>query len=428
MTRVEGYSEIVTYQDKEKGLSIDFSMPKFSDFENFLVGRRIEEAPMIVPRICGICPVSHEIASCKAMENILHIEPPMTAKMLRLLMLLAEFMKSHIINYLFMTAPDLSSLATSSKRTDIIGILEHNPMLYRKAVDLIQTSDEILNMLGGRAIHPVYSVIGGISKPLIREDRDELLGIMKSAVKSTGWIFNMCNKLLKDIEDRHIFDLISPSYHLTSFEKDEGLLFYGGNIKVISDTGNIVKEFKPKDFFNYVKSIKWIDGQSKFLYLPKKGEEHTLMTGPQARAIFRKEKTGIERKTELKNMLYLNLLRLEEITYCAYRCLDLLENPQIINTEIRTDFSYSEGISCGVIEAPRGILIHQYKINSQGLIDSARIITPTNIKAYGMNMAISEFIETTSELDLPENELVEKVKIAIRSFDPCVSCATHTKN
>jgi len=153
-----------------------------------------------------------------------------------------------------------------------------------------------------------------------------------------------------------------------------------------------------------------------------------LVTGPEARAIVRNKKTFKENRTELKNVLYLNLLRLEEVVFCVYKCLELLENSQITGSDVRAGFSYAEGLNCGVVEAPRGTLIHQYRVNSQGAIESARIITPTNIKAYGINTAISELLETTSEINLSENEAVEKMKIAIRSFDPCVSCATHTKN
>lgn len=428
MTRVEGHSEIITYRDRKKRLSIEFSMPMFRDIENFLVGRRIEDVPRTVARICGLCPVSHELACCKALESILHVEPPRTAKMLRLLMLLAELMRSHLINFAFMTLPDLYSFAISPKRTDIIGVSELNPKEFRKVLSLVQTADEILNILGGRAVHPVYPVVGGVAKPLSKEDRDELHRIVEGAVKSSSWILSLCNKLLKDVEDLKAFNLSNRFHYLTSFEMNEDLYFYGGDMKIASDQGKIVEDFKPNNFSSYIKNIKWSGGQFKFLHSTNRGIEHPLMTGPQARAMVRKTEVFRESGVDSKNILFLNLFRLEEVSFCIYRCLGLLEDSQITSSDVQANFSYAEGSNCGAVEAPRGTLIHQYRINSRGEIESARIITPTNVKAYGIGIAISELLKTFSEMNLPENDVVEKIKMAIRSFDPCISCATHTKN
>ncbi|MEM3737053.1 MAG: nickel-dependent hydrogenase large subunit [Candidatus Bathyarchaeia archaeon] len=428
MTRVDGYSEIRAYSDGNRLLRVEFAAPRFRDFARILVGRRIEEIPRIVARLCGVCSLTHEVAACKALENALGVEPPETAKAVRLLMLMGEILRSHAIHFLVMNLPDLMSLVNPLKRMDLKGISEFRPKILRNGLEFIRCGERILEVTGGRAVQPVRPVVGGVTKPLTRRECDVLLSELKSSVNTAEWASELANSLVAEVEEKETFNFKEKFHYVSSLDLEGGQLFYGGDIMALDEECKFTERILPSDFYNRAVEVGWVGSETPNLPAPGKRGNYLLMTGPEARALLAtrvKSTILLEKKAEISNTLLLTSIRLREAIFCLLKSIELLGRDTIAGSEVRTPWEPSEGLGTSVVEAPRGTLLHRYKINGEGLIDSAEIITPTSMKTPGINLVLCHILSACSKKALSESETLERIKMAVRMFDPCISCLTH---
>ncbi|MGM5487778.1 MAG: Ni/Fe hydrogenase subunit alpha [Nanobdellota archaeon] len=437
MSRLEGHGKITLHLDDHGELTdARFHVIEFRGFEKFLQGRKVWEAPRITTRACGICPISHHLASAKATDDLHNIEIPYTAKLYRELHHMAQTIHSHALHFFFLASPDFLFPDDAAKR-NVLGILEANPNLAKQAIELRRMGQEINHILGGKAIHPVTSIPGGISKGIqpdelqkIQENLNRALELAKTALKVGGMIFDKNHNFVTKFAT-------FPSYYM-GLVKDGNLELYDGDLRVVDKDGNKVEEFNPKEYldhisertenwswlkFPYLKKFGWPDGIYRVNSLARLNVCDQIAT-PMANEELQKFRAKYGRAPG--NTLLFNFARLIELVYAIERGLEITKDPEITGTDTRKIVKIASGEGIGVIEAPRGTLIHHYKADDTGSLTMANMIVSTVQNNPSMNLAVMhaarQFITGGTEITEP---LMNRIEMAVRAYDPCLSCATH---
>lgn len=435
LTRVEGHGNVIIRVDvKERALKeVELNIiesPRF--FERLLVGVPAEEAPRIAERICGICYVAHHLASVKAVEAAWGVEVPEPATMLRKIINHAGVVTSHLLHIAFLCLPDLIDL----KDRSVIELSKVNPGLVKKAVKILEFGNRVVQVVGGRVIHPVTAIPGGMAKPLSKELRDQLL----SEGKSTLRIAEEFVSEVADLMERRMDLLSHPnkgSYYV-AMVRNRFHELYDGEVVVINAEGERVYEFNPKNYLDYIDEEVSKHSFVKQPYLRKIGYPAGIYrVGPLARLNVCKDMDGeLTRKyyelfikcfgKPTNHLMAYNFSRLVELINCLEQLVALLESEKAFSSKVRGEVVAREGEGVGLVEAPRGILIHHYKTNGEGLITYANIIPPTTHNAPIIEDNLRELAQ--SEL----NDLIEgredakwRLEVMVRAYDPCISCATH---
>ena len=439
ITRIEGHAKVTIHLDDEGNVEKSyFHVNQFRGFEKFCEGRLYFEMPQITPRICGICPVSHHLASVKACDEIIGVEIPKTAKLLRELIHMGQFIQSHSMHFFHLASPDLLlGFDADPKIRNVFGIIDKNPELALMAVKLRKFGQEIIEILGRKRVHPIFAVPGGVNGTLSVKDRDKILGeveyiiasIKKAIEIAKGWIGS--NKEL--VEN---FANFKSGY--MGLVKDGALELYDGDVRLIDDDGSLLEEFNGSNYLSYIAEHVEDWSYLKFPYYKKKGfPEGSYRVGPLGRLnVCEKISTplaneefkqfkAINNSKPVEGSIYYHYARLIEDLYTAERTRELLEDPDILSTDIRTESDKITGEGVGVIEAPRGTLFHHYKTDENGVIQKVNLIVATGHNNWAMSksvdMVAKQFI---SGKEIREG-LLNRVEAAIRCYDPCLSCSTH---
>lgn len=439
ITRIEGHAKVTIYLDDEGNVEKSyFHVNQFRGFEKFCEGRLYFEMPQITPRICGICPVSHHLASAKACDEIIGVEIPKTAKMLRELMHMGQFIQSHSLHFFHLASPDLLlGFDADPAIRNVVGIINRNPELAVTAVKLRKFGQEIIEILGKKKVHPIFAVPGGVNNALSVEGRDKILSgveyVINSIKKAIGIAKDWMGKN-KELVDS--FANFKSGY--MGLVKDGALEIYDGDVKLVDEEGNLLEEFNGSNYLNYVAEHVEDWSYLKFPYYKKKGyPEGCYRVGPLGRLNvcdristplandeFKLFKTINDGKP-VEASMYFHYARLIEDLYAAERTKELLENPDILSTDIRTESIRITGEGVGTIEAPRGTLFHHYKTDENGVIQKVNLIVATGHNNWAMSksvdMVAKQFI---SGKEIKEG-LLNRVEAAIRCYDPCLSCSTH---
>ncbi len=442
ITRIEGHGRITIHLNEEGKVDHSFfHVDEFRGLEKFTEGRPYFEMPQITQRICGICPVSHHLASAKACDGVARVEPPRPAKLLRELLHMGQFVQSHGMHFFHLAAPDLVlGFDADPAIRNVFGIIGANPELALKAVNLRRWGQQIIQRLGGKRVHPNFAVPGGVNAPLSPKDRDEILaefdtmvGIAKVAV-SIGKDWLGSNKELASMFASF------PSNYMGLVDMEGGLQLYDGEIRVKDAEGNFVAQFKTDHYLSYI--AEHVESWSflKYPYLRKLGwPDGTYRVGPLGRLNVA-DKIGTPLANEelklfkqinggkpVEGSLYYHYARLIELVYALERVAQLLDDPDIMSNDIRTYPTHtqlpSQGV--GVIEAPRGTLFHDYGTDENGQLTRVNLIVATGNNNWAMQTAsdlvAKAFVDGTK---LTEG-MLNRVEAAIRCYDPCLSCATH---
>ena len=442
ITRIEGHGRITIHLNEEGKVDHSFfHVDEFRGLEKFTEGRPYFEMPQITQRICGICPVSHHLASAKACDGVARVEPPRPAKLLRELLHMGQFVQSHGMHFFHLAAPDLVlGFDADPAIRNVFGIIGANPELALKAVNLRRWGQQIIQRLGGKRVHPNFAVPGGVNAPLSPKDRDEILaefdtmvGIAKVAV-SIGKDWLGSNKELASMFASF------PSNYMGLVDMEGGLQLYDGEIRVKDAEGDFVAQFKTDHYLSYI--AEHVESWSflKYPYLRKLGwPDGTYRVGPLGRLNVA-DKIGTPLANEelklfkqinggkpVEGSLYYHYARLIELVYALERVAQLLDDPDIMSNDIRTYPTHtqlpSQGV--GVIEAPRGTLFHDYGTDENGQLTRVNLIVATGNNNWAMQTAsdlvAKAFVDGTK---LTEG-MLNRVEAAIRCYDPCLSCATH---
>jgi len=440
VTRIEGHSKITLHLGEDGHVEdARFHVTQFRGFEKFCEGRPFSEMPSLMARICGICPVSHLIASAKACDALLAVKIPPTADKLRRIFGLAQVVQSHALSLFHLSSPDLLlGMDADPAKSNIFGVLEKNPGLARDGIELRKFGQQIIERLGGKRIHPAWVVPGGVSEPLSQDDRDAILktipGALAIAERTIEWFKSTIENFREEISSFGNF----PTLFMGIVKADGGLTFYDGNIRFVDASGAVVaKDLDPAKYFDYLgeKVEPWSYLKSTY-YKPKGYPDGIYRVGPLARLNVA-DRCGTPRAdqelAEFKELQRASVLssfhyhqaRLVEILYCVERMEQLLNDPEILNKHVRAIARPNAEEGAGAAEAPRGTLFHHYKIDDQGLIRWANLIIATGQNNLAMNKSVLQVARHFVKGEKITHGMLNRVEAVIRAYDPCLSCSTH---
>jgi NAD-reducing hydrogenase large subunit len=441
VTRIEGHARVTIHlndkgQVEESYLHVD----EFRGVEKFSEGRPYFEMPQLTQRICGICPVSHHLAAAKACDGVAGVQPPRPAVLLRELMHMGQLIQSHSMHFFHLAAPDLVLGFDADPATrNVFGIIQANPQLALKAVNLRRYGQQIIERLGGKRIHPSFCVPGGVNAPLKPQDRDAIAGERETIVGYIQEAISLAKDLLgADPRLTSSFASFSSSY-MGLVDKEGGLQMYDGDIRVRDASGALTAQFSAEDYkkwiaehvenwsflkFPYLRQWGWPDGTYRVGPLGRLNVVDKIGT-PLAEEEFRLFKQ-INGGKPVEGSLYYHYARLIEALYCAERVGELLDDPDILSQEVRA-FPPVEptGHGVGVVEAPRGTLFHEYWTDENGLLTRVNLIVATGNNNWAMNKAVGMVAREFVDGNKLTEGMLNRVEVAIRCYDPCLSCATH---
>jgi NAD-reducing hydrogenase large subunit len=440
VTRIEGHAKITLHLDDHGNVEdARFHVTQFRGFEKLCEGRPFAEMPSLMARICGICPVSHLIASAKACDALLAVRIPPTADKLRRIFNMAQIVQSHALSLFHLSSPDLLlGMDADPAKSNLWGVFEKDPQLARDGIRLRQFGQQIIERLGGKRIHPAWVVPGGVSEPLSQQDRDAILSGVPEALaiaeRTLQWFKGTTEKFREEIATFGNF----PSLFMGMVKEDGGLTFYDGKLRIGDATGDIVGEnLDPARYFDYLgeKVESWSYLKSAY-YKPKVYPDGIYRVGPLARLNVA-DRCGTQRadqelaefhelqRTALLSSFHYHQARLIEILYCIERLEELLNDPEILSKHVRAVAQPNALEGVGASEAPRGTLFHHYKIDEQGLIRWVNLIIATGQNNLAMNRSILQVAKHFVHGEQLKPGMLNRVEAAIRAYDPCLSCSTH---
>ena len=453
ITRLEGHGKIDIHLD-EHGKVEDcfFQVVELRGFEEFLKGRPAEELPRITPKICGVCPGAHHMASAKALDDLFKVAPPQAAVRLRRLYLAAHIAHSHILHFFALAAPDFipGSAAPATER-NLLGLVDKVGLEVGKRVLKARgRCQKIQGVIGGHPIHPVAALPGGMSKALTDKERDEMLPWGDDLLAFADFALDLFRERV--LGDDRYRELITGDiyYHETNYA---GMVdgagkvdLYDGDIRVIDPTGGEVCKFQGRDYLDHIaeRVLQW--SYLKFPYLKAKGWKglqagaesgiyrvNTLarlnvssgMSTPRAQVAYQELYDTFGTDGPVHHTLAYHWARLVELLYCCEEVARLLAHPEITSPDVRRmpEAVPEEGV--GVVEAARGTLYHHYRTDKDGMIKEANLIVATAQNNGAMGLSVKRAAERLIQDGAPDEAVLNQVEMAFRAYDPCLACATH---
>lgn len=440
VTRVEGHAKITLHLNDAGAVEgAQFHVTQLRGFEKFCEGRPYQEMPAITSRTCGICPVSHLVCSSKACDALQAVQIPPTAANLRRIMNLAQLIQSHALSFFHLSSPDLLlGWDADPKQRNFFGVAAQFPEFARDGIRLRKLGQSIIELLGGKRLHAAWTVAGGVSDPLTVEHRDAMLTMIAEALD----IACRTLKAFKPTLEKHRDEILAfgnfPTYFLGIVDPTGGLEHYDGCFRVTDADGNIVEDqvpasdyerligeaVEPYSFmkFPYLKSVGYPTGIYRVGPLARLNVVNHCGT-PLADAEF-EEFRGRHAGPELSTFQY-HHARLIEIIHAAERIQALLRLPDITDPHVRAIARHNRSEGIGVSEAPRGTLIHHYKIDDHGLMKWCNLIIATGHNNLAMNQGILQTAKKYVDGKRIQEGMLNRVEAVLRCFDPCLSCATH---
>ncbi|PIU29526.1 MAG: Ni/Fe hydrogenase subunit alpha [Candidatus Hydromicrobium americanum] len=446
VTRIEGHAKVTIQLDDSGNVSdARVSVLELRGFEKFCVGRPVEELPRIVTSICGVCPWHHHLASAKACDAIFGVEIPSAAKKLRELAKAIASTEDHILHFYFLAGADfvMGPDADYSVR-NIIGISEKFPDIAKKVIRNRYLGARMLEIVSGKSIHPVAAVPGGYSKALTDGERDELLKMANEVLDFAKFSIDYAKKNIfpQYIEAVKTLGVIKTGF-LGTVTKDGTLELYDGILRMMQADGSY-EDFTYEQYTDYIGEHIEPWTYLKFPYMKKAGKlsmdidnpvgvyrTNTLarmnvcdrIRTPLAQKEFEEFRNEFGRPVQL-TLLY-NWARLIELLYNAEYAVQLLEDPEITSKDIRVPVKPRAARGIGCVEAPRGTLIHDYETDENGMVTNVNLIVGTTHNNAPINMSVKKAATDLIKDGKYDQGILNRVEMAIRAYDPCLSCATH---
>jgi NAD-reducing hydrogenase large subunit len=440
ITRIEGHAKISIHLDDAGNVSdAEFHVVEFRGFEKFCEGRPLGEMPGITPRICGICPVSHLLASAKAGDAILAVAVPPAAEKLRRLMNLAQFVQSHALSFFHLSAPDfLLGWETPVTQRNVFGIVATHPELARAGIRLRQFGQEIIEILGGRKIHPAWAVPGGVRNALTTEGREKIRAWLPEAYATTKLALELFKKTLAThSKEAQIFGNF-PSLFMGLIGAGDTWEHHGGKLRFVDSSGSIIADqIEPQDYNSVIAEAVQTNSYLKSPYYKPFGfPDGMYRVGPLARLNICKtmgvpqadrelaEFKSFGRGAVTSSFLY-HFARLIEVLASIEWIERYMENTELLSENLRADAGINNLRGVGASEAPRGTLFHDYTVDRNGILQKVNLIIATGQNNLAMNRTVRQiarhYIRGT---EIPE-PMLNRVEHGIRCYDPCLSCSTH---
>jgi NAD-reducing hydrogenase large subunit len=440
VTRLEGHGRI-TLKTNDQGEVSEayFSVTQVRGFEKFCEGRPYYEMPGLMARICGICPVSHLIASAKACEAIMAVEIPPTAAKLRRALNLAQSIQSHALSFFYLASPDLL-LGMDAEPADrnIFGVAKAHPELGRAGVGLRRFGQHMIELLGRKRIHPGWVVPGGVTEPLDPAKRDEILGLIPEAYANAKMALTAYKQIASRFHDEVESFANFPGPFMGMVSDDGSLEFTDAKLRMIDADGlAIVDNLEAAQFDQYIGEAVEPYSYMKFPYLKALGYPRgAYRVGPLARLNIASHAGTPLADTELNEFkkiangpvlgsFHYHHARLIEILHGIEVIERLFSDNTILDKHVRATAGVNRQEGAGIAEAPRGTLMHHYKVDEKGLMTWANLVIATGQNNNAMNKGVLQVAQRYVKGDKLTDGMLNRVEAVIRTFDPCLSCSTH---
>jgi len=441
LSRVEGHGKVTLLTDRDHRIrQARLHIVEFRGFEKFIQGRPYWEVPVTVQRLCGICPVSHNLAAAKAVDQLVGAqEIPPTAEKIRRLMHYGQTLQSHAVHFFHLASPDfLFDFDNPVAQRNIGGVMADYPDIARQGVQLRKYGQEVIRITAGKRVHGTGTVPGGVNKALTLQERNHLLTDLELMTQWGRKILKLMKKAYEESPGYFTHFAAIQSNYLSLVRADGALDLYHGGLRTKNHEGNLL--FDHLDYRRYSQVIReqvksW--SYMKFPFINSLGpEKGWYRVGPLARINNcdfiptpvaeeeRREFMALNNGQPIHATLAYHWARMIELLYATEAIRELLLDPDIFGDELVARGAMTqEGI--GVIEAPRGTLFHHYRINEDGLIEKANLIVSTTNNNQAMNESIRQVAENYLDGKELTEPLLNQIEVAVRAYDPCLSCATH---
>jgi NAD-reducing hydrogenase large subunit len=442
LTRVEGHGKVTVHLDENNQVSeARLHIVEFRGFERFIQGRMFWEVPVIVQRLCGICPVSHHLAAAKAMDMIVgakQITP--TAEKMRRLMHYGQVMQSNVLHFFHLCSPDLLfGFSAPAKKRNIFEVIKEHPELAKRGILMRKFGQEVILHTAVKKIHGNTAVPGGINKNLSLKERDLLL---PDADQMIDWAFQAVQLVKKySHENLELFKHFAnfDSSHMSLVAQDGAMDLYHGNLRAVDARGDsIFDQVNYEHFDDYIQEEVKPWSYMKFPFIKEQGKENgwyrvgplarmntsTYIDTPLANSCHQEFKTFFGPEPAQMSLAY-HWARLIEVLHCAEKIKQLLHDPDLQGTDLITRGERQEN-GVAMIEAPRGSLFHQYKVDEHDQVTYCNLIVATTHNNTAMNLAVTDVAKRhLSGQNKVSEAMLNHIEVAVRAYDPCLSCATH---
>ena len=453
ITRLEGHGRIHIFVNDEGSVDHAYlQIPELRGFEKFAQGRRAEDMPQITSRICGVCPMAHHMAGTKTLDDLYHVDPPPAAKKVREMVYDTFMVEDHALHFFFLGGPDFVVGPTAPKaERNILGVIGKVGLeIGKEVIGVRKELRDLMSEAAGKAIHPVFGLPGGISKPVSPELRDRFVAAAAHAVEFGKFSLQVFRDVV--LANAEYVDLVTSeaythrTYYMGLMDEQNRTNFYDGRLRVVDPDGKEFLTFEGKEYLDHVAEHVEPWSYIKFAYLKDVGwngfsdgpDSGVFAVAPLARLnVADAMSTPIAQEAyeeffatlggrPVHHTLATHWARLVELVNAAERMGELAADPEIVSPEVRTIPTETPTEGIGVVEAPRGTLIHHYETDERGLITRANLIVATQNNAARIALSVDKAAKALVHGPDVDEGLLNEVEMAFRAYDPCFGCATHS--
>ncbi|MEM2443786.1 MAG: Ni/Fe hydrogenase subunit alpha [Sulfolobales archaeon] len=452
ITRLEGHGKIVIFLDDDGSVvNAYLQVPELRGFEKFLVGRPAEDAPQITSRICGVCPTAHHMAATKALDDLYGVEPPSPAKKIRELVYNLFMFEDHALHLYVLGGPDfiVGPKAPKAER-NIFGVLKRvGNDVGLKVVKTRKMARDLITAIAGKVIHPVFGLPGGVAKPVDEDLRIKLVEASNEFVDFALFTY----KVFKDVvlSNNEYLNLILSdvythrTYYMGLVDDGNRVNFYDGKLRVVDPRGREFAKFDVHEYlnhiaehvepwtyvrFSYLRNVGWkdfVDGEDSGIFSVAPLARLNVADGmatPHAQEAYEEMYSTVGSKP-IHHTLAMHWARVIEMIQAAEKIKELSQDPEITDPNIRNMPEKPRGVGIGVVEAPRGVLIHHYETDEKGIIRKANLLVATQHNSARISLSVNKAAKNLIKNGEVDEGLLNMIEMAYRAYDPCHACATH---
>ena len=454
ITRLEGHGKIEIFLNEEGEVANTyFQIPELRGFERFCVGRPVEEMPLLTNRICGVCPEAHHMAAAKAADAVYKVDPPPAAKKLRELLYSAFYVTDHTTHFYALAGPDfiMGPEAPVAER-NILGVIHKVGLeIGGKVIQARKFGHNVIEIIGGRKVHPCTSIPGGLTKGITEEQRREIEEMGRWAIEFAEFSLQLFDDIVlgnQEYVDLVLGDIYThETYSIGLVDDHNKVNFYDGNVSVVAPDGERIGKYAPHEYtewiaervepwtylkFPYLKKVGWkgfVDGKDSGVYMAtplSRLNAADSMATPRSQEHYEKFYDTLGGKP-VHQRLAIHWARLIELLYAAERWVELAADSEITSPNFHTVPTETPTEGVGIVEAPRGTLTHHYWTDERGILTRVNLIVGTTNNYAPISMSIKKAAEQLiTKGSVVSEGLLNKIEMAFRAYDPCFGCATHS--